>query len=251
MNSLSCTSHQIFAYLSSSGCNFTEKTVNFHAFFGWFSVNISTTTWKILMKLGQKWDKMTTSLTQKTRGHNFKPFWRYRASNIQKSTKKRPKFMDDPKNFRPKFFLAETLSNSPIRKVITLKVKFEDLQKIFPVGGHQSWRHRKFFEFFLDKVQTNWMSWFRTSWTSWSSMTSSISLTKSRSRKSQISWSSKVPLTLRSSPPGRYNSSTSVEGNRSQNVCPSVRPSVRVSVRWDLRIRSNDFLETSHDVRHR
>ena len=104
INSLSCTSHQIFAYLSSSGCNFTAKTVNFHAFFGWFSVNISTTTWKILMKLGQKWDKMTTSQTQKNRGQNLMPFWRYRASNIQKSTKKRPEFMDDPKNFRPKFF---------------------------------------------------------------------------------------------------------------------------------------------------
>ena len=104
INSLSCTSLQIFVYLSSSGCNFTKKTANFHAIFGWFSVNISTTAWKILMKLGQKWDKMTTSQTQKTRGQNLKPFWRYRASNIQKSTKKRPKFMDDPKNFRPKFF---------------------------------------------------------------------------------------------------------------------------------------------------
>ena len=104
INCLSCTSHQIFAYLSSSGCNFTEKTVNFHAFFGWFSVNISTTTWKILMKLGQKWDKMGKNQSQKTRGQNLKPFWRYKAYNSQKSTQNRPKFMDDPKNFRPKFF---------------------------------------------------------------------------------------------------------------------------------------------------
>ena len=104
INSLSCTSHQIFPYLSSSVCNFTKKTANFHAFFGWFSVNISTTTWKILMKLGGKWDKMTTNQTQKTRGQIFEPFWRYKASISQKSTKNRPKFMDDPKNFRPKFF---------------------------------------------------------------------------------------------------------------------------------------------------
>ena len=43
-------------------------------------------------------------------------------------------------------FLAKTLRNSSIRKVITLKVKFEDLQKFFPVGGHQSWTLRKYFE---------------------------------------------------------------------------------------------------------
>ena len=56
------------------------------------------------MKLGQKRDKMTTNQTQKTRGQNLKPFWRYKASNSRKSAKNRPKFMDDPKNFRPKFF---------------------------------------------------------------------------------------------------------------------------------------------------
>ena len=39
--------------------------------------------------------------------------------------------MDDPKIFEENF-LASTLPNSPIRKVITLKVKFEDLQKISP-----------------------------------------------------------------------------------------------------------------------
>ena len=104
INSLSCTSHQIFAYLSSSGGNFTEKTAYFHAFFGWSLLNISTTTWNILMKLGLKWDKMDTNQLQKTRGRNFKPFGRLKASNSQKSTQNRPKFMDDPKNFRPKFF---------------------------------------------------------------------------------------------------------------------------------------------------
>ena len=76
--SLSCTSHQIYAYLSSSGCNFTKKTANFHDLFGWYSVNILTTTWKILRKLGQE---------QKTRHQNFKPVLSYLASISQKSTK--------------------------------------------------------------------------------------------------------------------------------------------------------------------
>ena len=61
INSLSCTSHQIFAYLSSSGCNFTKKTANFHATFGWSLLNILTTTWKILIQLAQKCDKMDTN----------------------------------------------------------------------------------------------------------------------------------------------------------------------------------------------
>ena len=60
-NFLSRMSHQIFAYLSSSGCNFTKKTANFHATFGWSLLNILTTTWKILMQLAQKWDKMDTN----------------------------------------------------------------------------------------------------------------------------------------------------------------------------------------------
>ena len=61
INSLSCTSHQIFAYLSSSGCNFTKKMANFHATFGWSLLNILSTTWKILMQLAQKCDKMDTN----------------------------------------------------------------------------------------------------------------------------------------------------------------------------------------------
>ena len=40
-NFLSRMSHQIFAYLSSSGRKFDTKTANFHAFFGWFSVIFS------------------------------------------------------------------------------------------------------------------------------------------------------------------------------------------------------------------
>ena len=34
--------------------------------------------------------------------------------------------------FFEKIFLAQKFLNGPIRKVIMLKVKFEDLQKIFP-----------------------------------------------------------------------------------------------------------------------
>ena len=38
------------------------------------------TTLKILMKLGQKWDKMDIKQPQKTRGLQIEPFWRYLAS---------------------------------------------------------------------------------------------------------------------------------------------------------------------------
>ena len=104
INFLSDCCHPFFHSISSSGCNFTTKTVNFHDLFGWSSVNISTTTWKIFMKLGQKWDKMNTNQTQKTRRQNFQPVLTYLASNSRKSSRNRPKFMDDPKNFRKKFF---------------------------------------------------------------------------------------------------------------------------------------------------
>ena len=67
INFLSLLSHQIFVYLSSSGWKFDAKTVNFNAFFEWFFGIFSATTWKILIKLGQKWDKMDTKQTQKTR----------------------------------------------------------------------------------------------------------------------------------------------------------------------------------------
>ena len=39
--------------------------------------------------------------------------------------------MDDPKIFR-KIFLAQTILNGPIRKVIILKVKFEDMIFLLP-----------------------------------------------------------------------------------------------------------------------
>ena len=137
---------------------------------------------------------MTTNQMQKTRCQNLKPIWRYYASNSQKSTKNRPKFMDDLKNFlkkffgfnaskwsnsksyhvkseiwRPsknipllghqswrlrkfskffeKFFLAQTLPNGPIRKVIALKVKFEDLRLHLPL-----WRHGSRLKIFRPKI---------------------------------------------------------------------------------------------------
>ena len=80
INFLSCTSHQIFTYLSSSWRKFDSKTANFHAFFGWFFGIFSPTTWNILTKLGQKWDKMDTKQTQKTRDLHIKPFWRFLGS---------------------------------------------------------------------------------------------------------------------------------------------------------------------------
>ena len=107
INLLSLSSRQIFAYLSSSGRKFDLKTANFYAFFEWFFGIFSATTWYILMKLGQKQDKMDTKQTQKTRGHHFKPFWRYLGSNMAKIGQNRPKFMDDPKNFRKKIFFVK------------------------------------------------------------------------------------------------------------------------------------------------
>ena len=92
INFLSDCCQPFFHSISSSGCNFTEKTANFHDLFEWSSVNISTTTWKILMKLGQMWDKIDTNQTQKTKRQNSKPFLSYLASISQKSTKNRPKF---------------------------------------------------------------------------------------------------------------------------------------------------------------
>ena len=108
INFLSLSSHQIFAYLSSSGRKFDLKTANFYAFFEWFFGIFSATTWKILIKLGQKWDKMDTKQTQKTRGHHFKPFWRYLGSNMAKIGQNRPKFMDDPKFFEKKKIFCQS-----------------------------------------------------------------------------------------------------------------------------------------------
>ena len=44
----------------------------------------------------------------------------------------RTKFVDDPKIFRF-FFFAQKFLNGPIRKVIMLKVKFEDPQNHLPL----------------------------------------------------------------------------------------------------------------------
>ena len=77
-NFLSCTSHQIFAYLSSSG-------------------------WKSGSKIG-----------------NFPKF---------------SKILQNFAFFEKKIFLKKFL-NGPIRKVIMLKSKFEDLQIFFPLWGH-------------------------------------------------------------------------------------------------------------------
>ena len=44
------------------------------------------------------------------------------------------------------------LPNGPIRKIIMLKVKFEDLQKIFPKGVSHTQTLRKIFENFPKKV---------------------------------------------------------------------------------------------------
>ena len=58
VNFLSDCCQPFFYSILYSGCYFTKKTANFHDLFGWSSVNISTTTWNILMKHGKKWDKV-------------------------------------------------------------------------------------------------------------------------------------------------------------------------------------------------
>ena len=107
-NFLSPMSRQIFAYLSSSWRKIDTKKANFHAFFEWFLVIISETTWKISMKLGQKWVKMDTKQLQKTASQNFSPFLRYLGPKWAKSAHNRPDFMDDPKNFRKNFFFCQS-----------------------------------------------------------------------------------------------------------------------------------------------
>ena len=168
-------------------------------FFEWFSVNISITTWLICMKLGQKWVRIDTKMTQKTRCQNLEPIWRYQASNSQKSTQNRPKFMDDPKNFRKNFFglNASKWSNS---KSYHVKSEIRRPSKNFPLLGHHSWRLRKF-----RTSQTSWSnpsSW--TSETSWTSQTSQTSWTcGDKSRSFFWSWG-QVPQ-------GRYSSQLLVE----------------------------------------
>ena len=43
-------------------------------------------------------------------------------------------------NFSKNEIFLKKFPNGPIRKVITSKVKFEDIRKIFPLLGHLSWR---------------------------------------------------------------------------------------------------------------
>ena len=93
---------------------------------------------------------MDTKQTQKTRDHHIEPFWRFVGSKLAKIDQNRPKFMDDPKIFR-KFFLAQTILNGPIRKVIMVKVNFEDLRIFFTIPGQPGSSLGKFFKFFFRK----------------------------------------------------------------------------------------------------
>ena len=104
INSLSPMYPLIFAHLLSSGRKIGSKTANFNALFEWFWAIFSPTTYNILTKLGQKWDKMDTKKTQKTRCQNFEPFWRYLGSKLPKIDQNHQNFVDDPKIFRKNFF---------------------------------------------------------------------------------------------------------------------------------------------------
>ena len=102
-----------------------------------------------MIDLHETWSEVSEDCYKddaKDRCQNLEPIWRYQASNSQKSTQNRPKFMDDPKNFRKNFFWL-TLPNGPIQKVIMLKVKFEDLRLHLPLWGHGSrFFDQKFFD---------------------------------------------------------------------------------------------------------
>ena len=58
--------------------------------------------------------------------------------------------MDDPKIFR-KYFLAQTILNGPIRKVIMVKVKFEDLRNFLLPGQPGSTLRNFSKKFFFEK----------------------------------------------------------------------------------------------------
>ena len=79
--------------------------------------------------------------TQNWKIEKFFPLWGHPGLTLRNFSTNFSK----NENFLKKF------PNGPIRKVITLKVKFEDIRKIFPLLGHQSWRLRKFLKFFEKK----------------------------------------------------------------------------------------------------
>ena len=76
-------------------------------------------------RLIQRWRK-------KTRCQNLEPIWRYQTSNSQKSTQNRPKFMDDPKNFRKNFL---GLASSPY---VTSFVSLSVSQSVCHKSSHTS-----------------------------------------------------------------------------------------------------------------
>ena len=126
---------------------------------------------------------MDTKQTQKTRGLQIKPFQRKLASKLAKIDQNRPKFMDDPKifrkfffsflestyfnscknaikNFRPllPFMMVKKFRNGPIRKVVIIKMKFEDLRIFFTTRSTWLYTQKIFqnlFDFFLLKKFLN------------------------------------------------------------------------------------------------
>ena len=143
---------QIFSYLSSSWRKFESNLANFNAFFEWFLAIFSPITWNIVMKLGQKWDKMDTKKIQKTRSQNFEPCWRCIGSELQKIAQIGQNFMDDPKIFRKKFF-GSKVSKWSNSKSYYAKSEIWRPSKIFPFTRSLA-RHLEIFRkfFFGSKV---------------------------------------------------------------------------------------------------
>ena len=82
-------------------------------------------------------------------------FWAYLeifGLKIAKNRPKSPKFYGWSKNFSKKIFLAQTILNGPIRKVIIVKVKFEDLRNFFYYQVNQARHLENFSKNFSKKI---------------------------------------------------------------------------------------------------
>ena len=81
---------------------------------------------------------------KKTKGVQIESFWRYLASKEAKIDQNRPKFMDDPKIFRKKFF-GSKVSKWSNSKSYHVKSEIWRPSKKFLLAGHPGLTLIKFF----------------------------------------------------------------------------------------------------------
>ena len=123
--------------------------------FGPFSRQPLEISWRNLVRSETKWIRRRCKRPEANILSLSGDIW---AQNRQKSTKI-TKILWMIQKFFEKIFLAQTILNGPIRKVIIVKVKFEDLRNFFYYQVNQA-RHlenfskKNFFEknFFVQKV---------------------------------------------------------------------------------------------------